>query len=93
MLLEYWGISYADTEITLNDIVTTRNKITHEGRHSDRPSIQSVSRLWEYYNGLFNILTRIFLAMLKYQGEYLDITKDKRINFADVCSKIGTPGL
>jgi hypothetical protein len=91
-LLKYWGISYDDTEITLDEIVYVRNKITHEGRFSDQPDFQSVSYLWKVYNGLFNILARVFLAMLNYRGQYFDAPNNRWINFANICSKAGPIG-
>jgi hypothetical protein len=93
MLLKYWGISYADTGITIDEIVHVRNKITHEGRFSDIPNVESVSYLWKVYNGLFNILARILLAMLKYRGQYFDAPNDRWINFADVCTGVGSTSI
>jgi hypothetical protein len=33
-LIEYWGISYDDTGITLDEIKDIRNDITHKGKYS-----------------------------------------------------------
>lgn len=88
ILLKNWGISYSDLGITLSEIKDVRNKITHEGRYYDKVEIQSqVDYLVKVYNGLFNILTRLFLAMLNYDGKYYDIPNSKWIEFEDVCSK------
>jgi hypothetical protein len=85
MLLEFWGISYSDTGVTLKEIKDVRNRITHQGKYVEKPSSESVEYLWKVYNGLFNILTRILLAMLKFDAEYFDAPNSKRIRFRDVC--------
>lgn len=78
LFLEYWKIKYDDVGVTLEDIVKIRNKIIHEGK------VSTSDPLWYSYKGLFTILTRIFLAMIKFDFEYWDITKTKYVNFKDV---------
>jgi hypothetical protein len=85
MLLKFWGISYSDTGVTLEEIKDVRNKITHQGKYAEKPTFESVDYLSKLYNGLFNILTRIFLAMLKYDAEYFDPPNSRWIRFRDVC--------
>ncbi len=89
MLLDYWGVSYADADISLDDIVQVRNDITHRGTHYSKDSESEFHKVFKAYEGLFLILTRIFLAMLKYDDEYYDPTEGKWIRFRDVCSKLG----
>lgn len=87
MLLNNWGITYSDLGITLSEIKNVRNKITHEGRYYDKVENQSqVDYLFKVYNGLFNILTRLFLAILNYDGMYYDIPNSRWIKFEEVCS-------
>jgi hypothetical protein len=87
MLLGNWDISYADLGVTLSEIRNVRNKITHEGRYYNNVENQSqVDYLFRVYNGLFNILTRLFLALLRYRGLYYDIPNSKWIDFGEVCS-------
>ena len=87
MLLKNWGISYSDLGVSLGEIKDVRNKITHEGRYYDKVKNQyQVDYLFRVYNGLFNILTRLFLAMLRYRGLYYDIPSSKWIDFEEVCS-------
>lgn len=90
MLLEYWGISYSDTGIALEDIVRIRDEITHQGKYYMKME-NDISGLTKVYNGLMTILTRVLLAMLGYNKQYQDPWIDKWIKFGDVCNKIGSP--
>jgi hypothetical protein len=86
MLLKKLGVSYSDIGVTLSEIVDIRNKITHQGKYGNNASSESFDYLSKVYNALFNILTRIFLVMLKYDGEYFDAPNSKWIKFRDVCT-------
>jgi hypothetical protein len=86
MLLKDWGISYQDTEVTLEEIKKVRNNITHQGKYAEA-SVETLDYLSRVYNGLFNILTRIFLAMLNYDGDYLDAPRSRWVKFAEVCKR------
>lgn len=92
MLLNYWGISYSDTGITLDEIIRIRNKITHEGKYYIHKK-NDFMHLTKVYDGLMTILTRIFLATLSYSKQYQDPWLDKWITFRYVCNKIGSPAL
>jgi hypothetical protein len=84
-LLKFWGISYADTGVTLEEMRDVRNKITHQGKYAGESTFETVEYLSKLFNGLFNILTRIFLAMLKYDADYFDPPSSRWIRFRDVC--------
>jgi len=83
MLLNDWGISYNDTGVTLEEIKDVRNNITHQGKYAE-VNTESLNYLFRVYNGLFNILTRIFLAMLNYEGDYFDAPNSRWVKFEDV---------
>lgn len=91
MLIDYWGISYDDTGITLDEIKNVRNDITHRGKYRKEGKI-GLTEIIKTYSGLMSILTRIFLAMLCYHKYYQDPWIGKWIEFNSVCSKIGRPG-
>ncbi len=82
MLLEHWEIKYDDLEITLEEIIKIRNKITHMGRVKTVENDDSI--LFRAYKGIFVLLTRIFLAMLNFDFEYWDIIKRDYVKFTDV---------
>ena len=86
-LLVHLGVEYSDVGITLEEIIDVRDQITHRGIYyeTDEKGFQMV---FKAYEGLFSILTRIFLAMLKYNEQYYDPTKQKWLRFAEVCNKI-----
>jgi hypothetical protein len=86
MMLKDWGISYRDTGVTLEEIRDVRNKITHQGKYAE-PNTESLNYLFKVYNGVFNILTRIFLAMLNYEGDYFDAPNGIWVKFKDVCER------
>lgn len=92
-LLEYWGVSYSDADITLEEIVDVRNDITHRGVYYEKNDLSEDERVFKAYEGLFLILTRVFLAMLKYDDQYYDPVKQDWIKFSDVCNKIGKHSL
>ncbi len=77
------GIKYDDLKITIENIVSIRNDITHRGQ----PSGDESKELFRVYKGLITILTRIFLAMLKYDGDYWDFAREETIKFNTVCVK------
>jgi hypothetical protein len=87
MLLDHWGITYSDTGITLEDIVKIRNNITHRGKHECGNDIESFDEIVNAYEGLFAILTRAFLSMLGYEGQYYDPRKGDWIDIASVCTR------
>jgi hypothetical protein len=76
MLIDYWGIFYCDTGITIDQIKNIRNKITHEGRYTINDGGQFTKAI-KVYDGLMAILVRIFLAMLNYDKYYQDPWLDK----------------
>jgi len=84
MLLEHWKIKFDDLNITIDDIVSIRNEITHRGQPSGD---EESKRLFKIYKALITILTRIFLAMLNYEGDYWDFAREETIKFNTVCVK------
>ena len=98
LLINYWGIRIEDTKIRVQDIRDVRNEITHTGRFQINNDAD-IKNLIRVNNGLQTLLTRIFLAMLKYDRSYLDYgvqhnsngESSEWINFKEVCSKIGKP--
>jgi RecQ mediated genome instability protein len=70
-LLVKWNVHYADIEITIDEIVKTRNNIVHAGGDNltDEESFAYLMRVWK---GLMTILIRIFLSMLNYKRNYQD---------------------
>jgi hypothetical protein len=91
-LLDYWGISISDIKTSLEEIVMIRNAIIHSGLYFHDEDIEKAKKVLEAYEDLFQILTRIFLAMLKYNGDYYDPPRNRWIKFSEVCGKIGFPG-
>lgn len=91
-LLNYWGIIYCDIGITIDEIRDIRNLIIHRGLYGSTTQ-HDKDRISKAYIGLFVILTRLLLAMLKFGGSYHDPIHNKSINFSQVCSKIGHPSL
>lgn len=77
-LLDYWQITFEDTKVALRDIVDVRNEITHKGTYKDFAKLQKT--FW----ALMMILTRLFLAMFNYEGQYFDIIHQKFIDFRSV---------
>lgn len=80
-LLDYWKIKYSDLNVTINEIVKIRNDITHRGHHVGGGEEETIFRV---YLGLITILSRIFLAMLNYKGEYYDFATQKLLKFEDM---------
>ena len=83
MILE---ISPEEERDVIDKIFDIRNEITHSGRYDGRgKDIHDYKVSAKAYSALFSILTRIFLAMLKYtesyrdmshNGELVELTKD-----------------
>ncbi len=84
MILEYWKIKYDDLNVTLDEIVTIRNDITHRGHHAGKEEEENIFRV---YSGLITILGRIFLAMLNYQGLHYDFVLGDWRQFKDVLAE------
>lgn len=91
-LLDYWGISISDIKTSVEEIVKIRNSIIHSGLYFHDEDIEKAKEVIEASENLFQILTRILLAILKYDGDYYDPRRSKWIKFSDVCSKIGCQG-
>lgn len=86
MMLDHWKIKYDDIGTTLDEIIHVRNNITHKGRFEIEGK-DSGKELLRVYKGLFILLTRIFLAILNYDRDYLDIIKGTFVKFEDVRTK------
>lgn len=78
LLILNWGISTADLRISsIREITDIRDEITHTGRYTGRGKDSSpLQTLERNYRALFTILTRIFLAMLDYAGDYKDMSRN-----------------
>jgi hypothetical protein len=87
-LLEYWGISIADIGTKLEEIVKIRDSIIHRGMYFHDENLNEAMKVIKASEDLFHILTRLFLAMLKYNDQYYYPPNGKWIKFSDVCSKI-----
>jgi hypothetical protein len=86
-LIDYWGILFDDTGITLDEIKDVRNDITHRGKYS-KEGEEGLTQVIKTYHGLMTILIRIFLAMLGYDKYYQDpFMEGKWIEFGSVCGK------
>lgn len=98
LLINYWGITIGDTRIKVSDIREVRNKITHNGRYKVN-SDSDIENFIHVSNGLQTLLTRVFLAMLRYDKFYQDYgvqynsngESNEWINFKEVCKKLGNP--
>lgn len=86
-LLDYWGVSYDDTELGFEEIVKVRDDVTHRGKYYSKESDFEYENIFKAYKSLALILPRIFLAMLKYDGQYYESITDRWIPFNDVCRK------
>jgi hypothetical protein len=83
-LIEHWGILTSDLEISqeekrdiVDKIFDIRNEITHSGRYQGRgKDTHPLETLTKVYSAVFSILTRIFLAMLKYTESYRDMSRN-----------------
>ena len=84
-LLDYWGISISDIGTTLKEIVNIRDFIIHRGLYFHDKNVNRAMKVIEASEDLFQILTRIFLAMLRYNGDYYYPRESKWIKFKDVC--------
>jgi hypothetical protein len=78
LLIQHWRISTADLGISsIRGITDIRDEITHTGRYTGRgKDNHALETLERNYRALFTILTRIFLAMLNYAGDYKDMSQD-----------------
>jgi hypothetical protein len=90
MLINHWRLLIDDLGINVSDIVKVRNEITHRGRYGGLGNENPSETLEKAYFGVFSILTRIFLAMLSYDGEYYDASLQRTVNQRYVCKKLGT---
>jgi hypothetical protein len=86
-LLRYWGISYDDADLGFEEIVKVRDQITHRGKYYSEDTDTEFENVFKAYKSLALILPRIFLAMLKYEGQYLDTITDRWIQFREVCNR------
>ena len=96
-LIEHWGILTHDLEITqekkrdvVDKIFDIRNEITHSGRYHGRgKDTHPLETLTKAYSALFSILTRIFLAMLKYTDSYRDMSRNGEfVELSKVCTSV-----
>lgn len=67
-LLESHDVQYQDIFTQLQDFIDIRNKIVHEGFGGDSESSESCHKLR-------NLIVRIFLSILQYEGEYIEARK------------------
>jgi hypothetical protein len=81
MMLDFWRLRYDDLGVTIGDIVSIRNKITHTG---DAKILGSYDPLLKAYNAITTMLARILLAILDYDDQYFDWVRKDFVNFADV---------
>lgn len=79
LLIKDLKLNIGDLTTTIDDVVKIRNKITHTGISS----VLDIDYQWKTYNDLMSILVRIFLAMVDYDGQYLDPWQDEWINFRE----------
>lgn len=86
-LLNQLGVRYDDLFEDLQDVITIRNKIIHEGIYADRVGYVDYSRVSYVYNRLFVMLARVFLSILNYDDEYYDWIHQEFIPFNKVCVK------
>ncbi len=77
-LLEHLGIKYNDLIGDVNTIIKIRNEITHVGNY------KNVDELAKAFNGLYVLLSRIFLKLVNYTDEYFDWIKGDWVHFKDV---------
>ncbi len=89
-LLEYWGISVDDIETKIEEIVKIRDSIIHRGMYFHDENISEAMKVIKASEDLFHILSRLFLAMLKYNDQYYYPPNNRWIKFSDVCSKIAS---
>jgi hypothetical protein len=93
LLIQNWRISTADVRISsIREITDARDEITHTGRYTGHGKDSNpLQTLEKYYRALFTILTRIFLAMLDYAGDYKDMSRNGEfVALKDVRTLIGT---
>jgi hypothetical protein len=81
LLIEDLKVNISDLTTSFEDVVKIRNKITHTGTAIS--SILDIDFQWKKYNDLMSIIIRIFLAMIEYEGRYLDPWQDEWINFKE----------
>jgi hypothetical protein len=96
-LVEHWGVLTSDLEISPEEkrdiadkIFDIRNEITHSGRYHGRgKDTHRLETLTKAYSALFSILTRIFLAMLKYTDSYRDMGRNGEfVEPSKVCTSV-----
>lgn len=76
-LLKEWRIKFDDVDLDLQQIINIRNQITHTGTSQSRGLVKE-------YVKLYVVLTRVFLSMLHYEGEYYDWFHSKWMKMTDV---------
>jgi hypothetical protein len=96
-MIEHWGVLTGDLEVTQEEkrdivdrIFDIRNEITHSGRyHSRGKDSHPLETLTKAYSALLSILTRIFLAMLKYTDSYRDMSRNGEfVELSEVCTSV-----
>jgi len=80
-LLGFWKVTTDDLGVTLRDIVEVRNEITHTGTFS---SGDYEGKVIPAYQGLMMIIARIFMSMLRYNGQYYDWARGTWVEFSSV---------
>ena len=80
-LLAFWRVKYDNLGVGIRDIVMVRNEITHTGGilAGDKQD-----RLFSTFQALMMILVRVFLAILRYEGQYFDWVRQDFVDFATV---------
>ena len=84
-MLDFWTLRYDDLGVTIGDIVSIRNRITHTG---DAKTSGSYDPLLRAYNAVMTMLARVLLAILDYDDQYFDWVRKEFVNFADVRTSI-----
>ena len=80
-LLFFWKLRHDDLGVTISQIVSIRNKITHTGNAVDSGSYDA---LLAAYNAIMTLLSRILLAIIDYNGQYYDWVRNEFVNFSAV---------
>lgn len=77
-LICHLKVRYNDLFDDLGIIIRIRNELTHTGTYHD------INELSKYFDGLYVLLTRIFLSILNYEQDYFDWVKSGWVHMKDV---------
>jgi len=74
-LLQELKIDYSDynEDSVINNLIRLRNEIIHTGELKNVLDNEKLTEINKKFRIFISILTRIFLKILNYQGEYYDI--------------------